>query len=277
MLLKNILILFVLIFSLQRVSSQTCSTIGQNPSTAFPVCGTDTFSQSTVPYCGGTQIPGVCSTDGVTDLNPFWYKFTCFKSGTLGFAITPNDLNDDYDWEIFDITNHDPNDIYSNTSLFVACNWSGNTGVTGASSSGKSLQNCAGPAFPTFSSMPALVAGHNYLLLISHFTVFTPSQNGYKLSFGGGTASITDTLPPTLLQASSSCDATKIIIKLNKKMKCNSLAADGSDFVISPSVAGITAAIGSGCNAGLSPCFDSWLPYLWKSYCTDCFTNGYHH
>jgi len=250
MLLKNILILFVLIFSLQRVSSQTCSTIGQNPSTAFPVCGTDTFSQSTVPYCGGTQIPGVCSTDGVTDLNPFWYKFTCFKSGTLGFAITPNDLNDDYDWEIFDITNHDPNDIYSNTSLFVACNWSGNTGVTGASSSGKSLQNCAGPAFPTFSSMPALVAGHNYLLLISHFTVFTPSQNGYKLSFGGGTASITDTLPPTLLQASSSCDATKIIIKLNKKMKCNSLAADGSDFVISPSVAGITAAIGSGCNAG---------------------------
>ncbi|MDQ2863768.1 MAG: PKD domain-containing protein, partial [Bacteroidota bacterium] len=247
---KNISILFILIFSLQQVSSQTCTTIGQNPSTAFPVCGTDTFSQSTVPYCGGKQIPGVCSSDGVTDLNPFWYKFTCFKSGTLGFQITPNDLNDDYDWEMFDVTNHDPNDIYTNTSLFVACNWSGNTGVTGASASGRSLQNCAGPTFPTFSSMPTLSVGHNYLLLISHFTVFTPSQNGYKLSFRGGTASITDTLPPNLLQASSSCDAMKINIKLNKKMKCNTLAADGSDFSISPSVSGITGAAGGNCSVG---------------------------
>ena len=164
------------------------------------MCGTDTFSQSTVPYCGGRFIPGICSADGVADSNPFWYKFTCFKAGTLGFLITPNDLNDDYDWEIFDITGHNPNDIYTNTSLFVACNWSGNIGLTGASSSGTSLQNCAGPAYPTFSAMPSLKLGHNYLLLISHFTRYTPSQNGYKLSFGGGTASITDPLLPDLVE-----------------------------------------------------------------------------
>src|SRR6202158_5681867 len=120
MLRNFILVLFFVFFAFIRVNSQTCTTLGQNPSTAFPVCGTDTFSQSTVPYCGGKTIPGVCSSDGVADTNPFWYKFTCFSAGTLGFLITPNDLNDDYDWELFDITGHNSDDIYTNTSLFVA-------------------------------------------------------------------------------------------------------------------------------------------------------------
>ena len=243
-------VLFFVLFAFIRVNSQTCTTLGQNPSTAFPVCGTDTFSQSTVPYCGGRLIPGTCSSDGIADTNPFWYKFTCFSAGTLGFLITPNDLNDDYDWELFDITGHNPNDIYTNTSLFVACNWSGNVGLTGASSAGNSLKNCAGPSYPTFSAMPSLKIGHNYLLLISHFTRYTPSQNGYKLSFGGGTASITDTLTPDIVSASASCDATQITVRLNKKMKCSSLDTDGSDFTISPSVSTIIGANSIDCNNG---------------------------
>jgi gliding motility-associated-like protein len=247
---KFVLILFVVLISYLDVNSQTCTTLGQNPSTAFPVCGTDTFSQSTVPYCGGRLIPGKCSADGVADTNPFWYKFTCYTEGVLGFSITPNDLNDDYDWELFDITGHDPNDIFVNANLFVACNWSGNPGLTGASSAGTSLENCAGFAYPTFSAMPALKLNHNYLLLVSHFTRYTPSQNGYKLSFGGGTASITDPVLPNVVNASSSCDASQIIIKLNKKMKCSSLATDGSDFALSPAVSKISEAIGFGCNDG---------------------------
>ena len=242
-------IFFVVVINLQ-VNSQTCTAPGQNPSSAFPVCGINTFSQSTVPYCGGTPIPGPCSNDPLTDINPFWYKFTCFTAGTLGFLITPNDLKDDYDWQLFDITGHNPNDVYTDGSLFVACNWSGNTGRTGASSAGTSLRNCAGYAYPTFSAMPSLTLGHNYLLLISHFTRFTPSQNGYALSFGGGTASITDPLLPALANAKASCDATQIILKLNKKMKCSSLASDGSDFIISPAVSGITGATGFGCDNG---------------------------
>ena len=247
---KFISVLFIASLVVLRVNSQTCTTLGQNPSTAFPVCGIDTFSQSTVPYCGGKIIPGTCSRDGVADTNPFWYKFTCFSPGTLGFLITPNDLNDDYDWELFDITGHNPNDVYTNTSLFVACNWSGNVGLTGASAGGHSLQNCAGTGYPTFSAMPTLKLGHNYLLLLSHFTRYTPSQNGYKLSFGGGTASITDTLIPNIVSASASCDATQIIIRLNKKLKCSSLAVNGSDFSISPAVTAISGAASIECSNG---------------------------
>src|SRR5439155_7679118 len=69
------------------------------------------------------------------------------------------------------------------------------------------------------------------------------------LSFGGGTADITDPLLPDILNAKSSCDATQIIVKLNKKMKCSSLASGGSDFSISPAVSTIIGATGIGCNS----------------------------
>lgn len=243
-----IFLIFILFISLPG-NSQLCTTLGQNPSTAFPVCGTSVFTQDTVPYCGGASIPGPCSNDPLTDVNPFWYKFTCFKEGTLGFSITPNDLNDDYDWQLFDITGHDPNDVYNDASLFVACNWSGNPGVTGASSAGNSLENCAGFAYPVFSAMPVLKADHNYILLVSHFTRFSPSQNGYELSFGGGTANITDPLLPEMSRLTSSCDATQVMVKLNKKIKCSSIAMDGSDFGVSPASSTIIAATGVGCNS----------------------------
>ncbi|MGH2564430.1 MAG: gliding motility-associated C-terminal domain-containing protein, partial [Ginsengibacter sp.] len=127
---------------------------------------------------------------------------------------------------------------------------SGNTGLTGASAAGTSLQNCAGQTYPTFSAMPTLKQGHNYLLLISHFTRYTPSQNGYKLSFGGGTAGITDTLTPNMTDASASCDATQITILLNKKMKCSTLSANGSEFTISPAIAGVSGAGSADCANG---------------------------
>ena len=248
--LKIAIFIFNILFVCLQINAQTCTTLGQNPSTAFPVCGIDTFSQSTVPYCGGKAIPGPCARDGLQDLNPFWYKFTCFTPGTLGFVITPNDLNDDYDWQLFDITGHNPNDVFSDASLFVSCNWSGNSGRTGSSASGNSLINCAGYAYPTFSSMATLKLGHNYILLISHFTTFTPSQNGYKLAFGGGTASVTDPLLPDLKDAVGSCDATEIIVRLNKKMKCSSLSADGSEFNISASGSVINSASAISCTSG---------------------------
>ena len=145
------------------------------------------------------------------------------------------------------ITNRNPDEIYTNATLFVACNWSGDGGLTGASSAGTAIARCDGLGVPRFSSMPTLILGHEYLLLVSHFS---DSQSGYSLSFGGGTANITDPVNPALLKARAPCDGTKITVKLNKKMKCKSLAANGSDFSISPAIAPILSATGIGCNTG---------------------------
>ncbi len=225
--------------------AQTCTELGQNPGTAFPVCGSNSFTQSSVKLCGNRRVPGPCGNEELTDINPYWYKFTCYTAGTLGFEITPAVLSDDYDWQLFDITGADPADVYTNKALFVACNWSGEPGVTGASDDGASLSVCGGFGLPLFSAMPTLQEGHEYLLLVSHFT---NTQSGYTLEFKGGTADITDPTVPTLIHATAACNGTEIGIKLNKAMSCASLAADGSDFYF-PSAAGtIRSARGPACS-----------------------------
>src|SRR5258705_9393863 len=112
----GIVLLFSFLFFQLTGWAQPCSTLGQTPSTAFPVCGTTTFQQNNVPLCNTNSlyVPG-CSGNGGADYanrNPFFYTFTCYTSGTLGFLITPNAANEDYDWQLYDITGHNPNDIF---------------------------------------------------------------------------------------------------------------------------------------------------------------------
>lgn len=243
---KNTLLLLVLsfIFPWNQVYSQTCTTPGQNPGSAFPVCGNTDFVQDRVPLCGGTTVPGPCNETILSDVNPFWYKFTCYQAGLLGFEITPNNLADDYDWQLFDITGHNVADVYTEQSLFVACNWSAYGGVTGASNQGSSLISCSG-ANPIWSAMPMLEEGHEYLLLVSHFTA---TQSGYSLSFKGGTAGITDELPASVQSTDGYCSGNAMYVKLDKPVKCSSIASDGSDFSISAAGARVIGAGSSACS-----------------------------
>jgi len=249
-LLKHVLIIVVL-FSFKKGITQACITLGQTPSTAFPVCGTTIFKQTTVPLCINNQqlsVPG-CNP-GYPDRNPFYYKFTCYVSGTLGFTINPLASNEDYDWQLFDITGRNPNDIYSISSLVVAANWSGTYGATGASSTGINGIQCASiPSdnTPSFAIMPTLIQGHEYLLLVSHFT---DTQSGYDLSFGGGTAVITDPKIPHLATVKPDCNGTTLVLKLNKKVKCNSITATGSEFSILPAVTTVVSAFTDSCSLG---------------------------
>jgi gliding motility-associated-like protein len=233
--------------------SQACTTLGQNPSTAFPVCGTTTFFQTTVPICSSVAlyVPG-CSGTGAdyANKNPFWYKFTCYVSGTLGFLITPLADNEDYDWQLYDITGHNPDDVYTDTSLIVAGNWAGTYGSTGASAFGVSGIECASNPVdnrPTYAKMPDLIAGHEYILLVSHFT---DGQSGYSLFFQDGTAVITDPAEPHLQTAKPDCDGKAIRLKLNKKMRCSSLTATGSEFSLSPATATVISAAANNCSSG---------------------------
>ena len=233
-------------FSLVKAQS-ICTAPGQNPGTAFPVCGTATFIQNTVPLCGGRPVAyKACSNLVLTDINPYWYKFTCFKSGSLGFLITPNDLADDYDWELYDITGVDPNTVYTNSNLVVSNNWSGESGLTGASNAGSQLFVCGGFGKPLFSKMPTLIQDHNYLMLVSHFT---RTQSGYSLNFSGGTAVITDPNAPKLKAIEASCGGNELRLSISKKIKCSSIAADGSDFYITSGTTSITGATGINCSS----------------------------
>lgn len=243
--------LIVLNLLIAAAAYTQCTNPGQTPATAFPVCGTSIFDQGTVGLCVNGTLPSPqCQSGGVVlqDLNPYWYKFTCFTAGTLGFIITPRNLADDYDWELYDVTNAaNPNDVYSNASLVVASNWSGESGITGASAAGTTLFSCAGFGQPLFTRLVPLQAGRNYLLMVSHFT---NTQSGYSLQFTGGTAGINDPNVPHLQKATANCGGDVISIKLNKKIKCSSLAANGSDFFITPASATPLSVTGIGCSSG---------------------------
>ena len=258
---KLLVVLWVVLLATVSLSlrAQTCTVLGQTPATAFPVCGSNTFVQDSVPLCndGTVAVPSCSAADGYTAINPYWYKFTCFKSGTLGLLISPRNSGDDYDWQLWDVTGQDLNTIYTNVNQVVGDNWSGVYGNTGTSPTAIASSECAstgpgGPPYtspPPFSSLPTLIQGHNYLLLVSHFE--GSGQSGYQLSFGGGTASITDTTQPAIAAAREICQAV-IGIRLNKNMTCASLTASGSDFNISPMPPGvqISSAIGDNCGSG---------------------------
>src|SRR5580765_1454426 len=118
---RKLFIIFLFLFVSKLMTGQTCHNIGQTPESAFPVCGNDPFTQNSVPVCGQTNIPVPCNDpNAYQNRNPYWYKFTCYVAGSLGFVITPSDLTDDYDWQLFDITGHNPSDVFTVPSLFVA-------------------------------------------------------------------------------------------------------------------------------------------------------------
>jgi len=235
--------------------SQPCTTAGQTPSTAIEVCSLTTFVQSTVPTCKNNSlyVPGCSSTinsPDYDDRNPFWYRFICSTSGTLGFLIHPHANDEDFDWQLFDITGHNPNDVYTDTSLVVAGNWAGSYGNTGASAAGFPGINCASE-YVRFAIMPYLIEDHEYLLMISHFA-FSGNENGYTLTFEGGTAVIADPGEPNLQTATPNCSGKTIRLKLDNKVRCSSLTATGTEFSLSPAMATVVAAAGNNCSGGSS-------------------------
>jgi gliding motility-associated-like protein len=245
---KKLLLIFAAFFSFLSNNYAQCVT-GQDPASAFPACGTSTFSQNTVPACGGTVVPVPNCVGGsiYTDVNPFYYKFTCYTAAPLIFKLTPLTRSDDYDWQIFDITNRNPMDIFNDASLFVCCNWSGLSGATGTSLTAANLSECEGNT-PNFSKAPTLIIGHEYLMLVSHFTV--GSQSGYDLTFSGsGASGITNPIVPKVDTVYASCGGDELYVKLSKPMRCASIEPSGSDFVISNGGIAI-AATGVGCNNG---------------------------
>src|SRR6185436_19506776 len=137
---KYFVVLIALVFQAKISSGQACTNLGQTPSTAFPVCGTTIFHQASVPICATVNIfvPGCSNQPGSANYqnkNPYFYKFTCFVGGTLGFLIDPLAADEDYDWQLWDITGHNPDDIFTDNTLVVTGNWAGTYGNTGASAS----------------------------------------------------------------------------------------------------------------------------------------------
>ncbi len=247
---KTVLFTFLLSWPLWGWS-QSYPLKGQIAATSFPICALDTFKQGVLPdgFDANIVMPGC---DPFNEYNPFYYRFSCFASGTLGFLITPNLPNDNYDWVLFDITGVNPSAVYSDPTLVVTGNRSSVPGNTGTKSGGTNNTICLvgtsdNPS--TFTKMPNVKKGRDYLLMVTH-----PSgpQSGYSLVFEGGDAILNDPDLPDFLSVRISCDKKTLTVGLTKFVLCSSLASDGSDFSITNFSGTVVNAVGLNC----SPQFD---------------------
>jgi gliding motility-associated-like protein len=224
---------------------------GQTPSGAYAVCTSDTISQGTVAICNPQAVPFVgqynCVNYNPLDYytgKPMWYKFHCYSSGTFGFYLKYN-TNDNYEWQLYDITGYNPNDVFTNDTLVISGSWFVNTlGYKATAANELLVFGCArgaaiGNILPLNRS-ETIFAGRNYLLLINHRSS-TPDY-GFKFTISGGTAIITDNVP-VLKAVSAKCSIAQIGVKFSKPVTNASIALDGSDFKLNTASLSITAAI----------------------------------
>ena len=247
--LKKSTLLLIAYFCINVCMAQ-CSLIGGSPTGALPVCDNNfTDTQGAPVGCGSFIVVHGCPNIYTANF-PYWYKFKCYKSGSLGFEITPTNIDDQYDWELFDITGHSPQAVTSQ-DLGVKGNWSGSPGPTGAVAGGAVGTICVTPPsanLPSFSSMPILATDHTYLLLVAHHEYPPPIfPGGYTMAFKGGNADIEDPAEPHAVAAATPCAGGILTVKFSKKLKCETIDLYGSEFVITPPLATVMMASGVGC------------------------------
>jgi gliding motility-associated-like protein len=244
---KKTISLFLLIFS-----SLANYTFAQTPTVqdclgAIPICA-QTYTETTSPSgsgnypneVNGTSQGGICCMDN--ELNSIWYTFTVNQSGLFGFALTPNNSNDDYDWAMFNITNASCADIFNDISLQVSCNAAGggscdgNTGANGGSNFDNQGAGCnSNPPNQFAGNSPdnALVPvaqGNTYVLIISNWT---GSTNGYTIDFGvSGNIGIIDMIDPEITDITlpGDCGGDEIEVTFSEYIQCNTIS--GNNFQI---------------------------------------------
>jgi gliding motility-associated-like protein len=122
--------------------------------------------------------------------NSTWFKWTCLQAGTLTFTITPNKLDDDIDFALYEL----PNGLNNCTGKkLVRCMATGTTpsvcailGATGLRDGETDISEesgCRPSARQTNFVKPLdMEVGKSYALAINNFT---STGNGFTLNFGG--------------------------------------------------------------------------------------------
>lgn len=153
---------------------------------AIPLCNGSEYSEATSvddigdvtnEFSSSNTCIGVSGITNDVEVNSIWYTFTVPNTGTVSFTITPNNLNDDYDWVVFDITapDHSCETMFADGS--ISCNFSGTPGETGPNG------QPGGQNEPPFTAQQ----GNTYAVCVTNWT---GSTDGYSIDFAESEANI---------------------------------------------------------------------------------------
>ncbi len=195
-----------------------------------------------------TQTP--CS--GIGEYNSMWIKVTIASAGILAFRIIPVDSFVDYDFAVLDVSGTDCSNL--SPSNVVRCNYNNNIpgynpmGIVGLSDTG-TIPYVQGASFGNpFCEAINATAGQTYLILIDDFgrNLEPRVTSGFTIDFSTSTAGFQDNSPPAFSNMVRQCSDSTIGVQLTEPVLCSSIAADGSDFYITPSVM-VAGAAGVNC------------------------------
>ncbi|MFM9052061.1 MAG: hypothetical protein ACKOKF_07060, partial [Bacteroidota bacterium] len=196
---------------------------------AIPICSNTWTTQQSFSGTGNilNEITPAISCLGLGERNDVWFTFTVQQSGNLNFNITPNNMSDDYDWAVYNLTNASCANIATTPGLQVSCNYSatpGNTGPTGATNS-----NSQGAAGNPFNQVIPVTAGQTYVVNVSNFSA---TADGFLIDFGASSAVIFDNIPPQLTSLASAtvCGTSQLSFTFSENILCSTIQA--GDFAI---------------------------------------------
>ncbi|GAB4132781.1 MAG: hypothetical protein Fur0041_04410 [Bacteroidia bacterium] len=215
---------------------------------AIPIC--QNVYSTTVSYSGEGNFPNEINSNisclGSGELNDVWYTFTVQQSGNLNFLITPNNSSDDYDWAVYNLTNANCSNIFTNPALQVSCNFSGTPGTTGPNGgSGFNSQNAIGTPY---NAVIPVTQGQTYVINVSNFS---STQFGYTIDFSASTAVIFDQVPPQIQSVNNpGCGANTLTVTFSENILCNTVQASDFSFTGPGGPYTVTSVTSAACAAG---------------------------
>jgi gliding motility-associated-like protein len=200
------------------------------------------------------DLPATPCGDGSAELNAVWIRVTIASAGLLAFDITPVDSTDDYDFAVLDITNENCDTL--NPGEVIRCNFNGNVpgsnpmGIVGLSASSTVTEVQPGTFGNSFCEAIAVLPGQVYLIMVNNPGLIGPTGagRGFTIDFSASTTAFEDTNPlPAFDGVVKTCSDSSVTIQLKAPVLCSSIAADGSEFYITPDIP-IAGASGINCD-----------------------------
>ncbi|PJB58309.1 MAG: hypothetical protein CO098_09325 [Bacteroidetes bacterium CG_4_9_14_3_um_filter_41_19] len=238
LLFKYAVTLFVVMAFIQVAVAQTPTT--QDCLGAIAVCDFIYIEEQTASGNGNyneiptTQTCPLHCMDG--EKNSRWYIFTVLESGALRFEITPQVSTDDYDWSVFNLTEHTCNEIWGSPGVMLAsCNaaggpgYQGNTGISSLNG-GTAHCNDGGPTAKWNADLQVW-QGDTYVLVVSDWT---QTPGGYTLDFSASTAAIFDDQRPFIEYVGgdiiTACGTNQVLVRFNENVKCSTVQPTDFSF-----------------------------------------------
>ncbi len=162
-------------------------------STAVVLCDKSGFAVPSMSTAGvnKAELPkGICVPE---ESQSAWYKWTCEKSGTLTFRLSPNKPSDDLDFVLFILPNG-VGDCSNKTPVrcmaagenvgYPYATWKRCSGPTGLAESASDIvedQGC-GELSDSYLAPLRMEAGKSYALMVNNYQ---NTGNGFSVEFGG--------------------------------------------------------------------------------------------